>query len=177
MVSAGFKVANVTAGLIPGRSRSARSMVCLSTLASLRAATCASRSSVSPNANRIEPSSCRQAKSKLRTSRLIRRAASMLGRRSSGSSKKKRANDDAPRPRHWQVAELRVLREKREEGVDRTGGEAIADDDAVDLAGLETAGALIDAERADHSHPFTNRDAQGRVVAAAANQQHGGVVE
>ena len=112
MVSAGFSVAKVTAGLIPGRSRSARSMVCLSTLASRRATTWASRRSVSPNANRIEPSSCRQAKSELRTSRLIRRAASRLVRRSSGSSKKKRASDSrTPRSPQSSIASVERLAE------------------------------------------------------------------
>ncbi len=79
--------------------------------------------------------------------------------------------------RHRQVAETRVLGQHRKEGVYRTGGEAIADDDAVDLAGLKAAGALIDAERAYHAHPLADRDAQGRVVAATANQQHRGIVE
>ena len=79
--------------------------------------------------------------------------------------------------RHRQVAKARVLRQQREEGVNRTLGQAVADDDAVDLAGLETARAMIDAERADHAHALADRDAQRRMVAAAADQQHGGVVE
>ena len=65
----------------------------------------------------------------------------------------------------------------REEGVDRARGEAVADDDAVDLAGLETGCALIDAERADHAHALADRDAQRRMMAAAADQQHGRIVE
>src|SRR5215216_38119 len=71
-------------------------MVCLSTLAMRRAITCALRRSVSVNAATIEPSCSRQAKSTSRTSRLNRRAASMLARRSVRFSNEKRAMERQP---------------------------------------------------------------------------------
>ena len=81
-LSVGFSVASVTVGRMVRRSWSGASIVCLSTLAMRRATTWALRRSVSVKAARIEPSCSRQAKSMLRTSRLNRRAASMLARRS-----------------------------------------------------------------------------------------------
>ena len=42
---------------------------------------------------------------------------------------------------------------------------------------LRQRAPLIDAERADHAHALADRDAQRRMMAAAADQQHGRVVE
>ena len=42
---------------------------------------------------------------------------------------------------------------------------------------LRQRGALIDAERAHHAHALADRDAQRRMMAAAADQQHGRIVE
>ena len=79
--------------------------------------------------------------------------------------------------RHRQVAEAGILGQHRQERIDRAGGEAVADHDAVDLARLEAAGGVVDAERADHAHALADRDAQRRMVAATADQQHGRIVE
>ena len=42
---------------------------------------------------------------------------------------------------------------------------------------LEATLGGVDAQRADQPHPLADRDAQRRMMAPAADQQHGGVVE
>ena len=101
IVSFDLSAASVTAGSMriwPLPALSDSSMVCLSTLAMRRATTWAWRRPVPENTSRIEPSPARQAKSTLRTSRLTRRAASRLARRSISGGKLKRARD-RPMPR------------------------------------------------------------------------------
>ena len=79
--------------------------------------------------------------------------------------------------RHRQVAETRVLCQHRKEGVDRACGQAVADDDAVDLAGLKTAApwSILSAPITPMRSPTATLNVA--MVAAAPNQQHGRVIE
>ena len=79
--------------------------------------------------------------------------------------------------RHRQVAAARVLREQSEEGLDHARRKAVADHDAVDVARLDMLGSGFDAERADHLDTLAHGDAERGIERAAADDQHGGVVE
>ncbi len=55
--------------------------------------------------------------------------------------------------------------------------QAVADHDAVDVAHIEAARGEVDAHGADHAHALADRDAERRMHAAAADHQHGGVLD
>ena len=55
--------------------------------------------------------------------------------------------------------------------------EAVADHHAVDVARAEIAVRGFERERADQSHALADRDGQRRIIAAAARDQHGRVLE
>ena len=76
-----------------------------------------------------------------------------------------------------QVAETRVLGQHGQQRLDHARPEAVADDDAVDVAGVEIARGGLDAERADEADALADRDRQRRIGAAASDAQHGRVVE
>ena len=80
--------------------------------------------------------------------------------------------------RHRQVAEARVLGQHRRgrRRPSRAGRPSPMTMPSTSRA-LRQPARLIDAERAHHAHPLADRDAERRMVAAAADQQHGRVVE
>ena len=61
-----------------------------------------------------------------------------------------------------QVAEARIFRQHRQERIDHAGGKAFRDHDAVDVAIGEVLGGGLDAEGADHTRAFAERDRQRR---------------
>ena len=83
----------------------------------------------------------------------------------------------APSTATGKIAEAGVLGQDGQESVDCIGRQAIANDNAIEFARVEAPGALLDAERAHHAHALADGDAQGGMMAAAADQQNGGVVE
>ena len=61
-----------------------------------------------------------------------------------------------------QVAKAHVLGQHREQRFDHARPEAVADDDAVDVAGIEIAGGGLDAEGADQTDAFADRGGECR---------------
>ena len=76
-----------------------------------------------------------------------------------------------------QIAKAHVLGEHRQQRLDDARTEAVADDHAVDVAGIERARRALDAERADQADTLADGDRQLGIRAAAAGDQHGCFVE
>ncbi len=72
-----------------------------------------------------------------------------------------------------QIAEARILRQHREEGIHDARAKTLAEHDAVDVARAQVLGRGFDRERADHAHPLAERHRERRVGRATADQQHG----
>ena len=79
--------------------------------------------------------------------------------------------------RDRQVAKAHVLGENRQQRLDDTRAETVADHQAVDVARVERARRALDAERADQADAFADRDRELRIGPAAAGDQHGRFVE
>ncbi len=78
---------------------------------------------------------------------------------------------------HRQVAPARIGAELFHEVFDDRAIEAVADHHAVDVARAEIAARGLDRERADQAHALADRKGQRRIVAAAARDQHGRILE
>ena len=79
--------------------------------------------------------------------------------------------------RDRQIAKARVLGEHRQQRLDDARTETVADDHAVDVAGVERARRALDAERADEADTLADGDRKLRIGAAAAGDQHGRFLE
>jgi len=75
------------------------------------------------------------------------------------------------------VAKARVLGQHGEERLDDPGTQAFADDDAVDVAGVEIAGRGLDAQCADEADALADRDRKHGIGPAASHAEHGRVIE
>ena len=78
---------------------------------------------------------------------------------------------------HRQVAPARVGGKLLDEILDHGAVEAVADHHAVDVARAEIAARRLDRERADQAHALADRDGERRIVAPAARDQHGRVLD
>jgi len=75
------------------------------------------------------------------------------------------------------IAKAHIVGEHGEQRLDDARAKAVADHDAVDVAGVEGARRALDAERADQADALAERDRERRKAAAAADQEHGCVVK
>ena len=76
-----------------------------------------------------------------------------------------------------QIAIAGVFAHRDEERLDIARAEAVAEHKAVGVARFQIARGGLDAERADGAGAFADRDRERRISAAAAGDDHGGVVE
>src|SRR3954467_4736714 len=76
-----------------------------------------------------------------------------------------------------QVAKARVLGQHGDQGFYHARPKAVADDDAVDVAGIEIAGGGLHAEGADQTDAFADGGGERRKGTAAAETNYGGFVE
>ena len=76
-----------------------------------------------------------------------------------------------------QIAITGVFAHRDQERFDIARTEAVAEHQTVGVAGFEIARGGFDAERADGAGAFADRDRERRVSAAAAGDDHGGIVE
>ena len=79
--------------------------------------------------------------------------------------------------RDRQIAKTHVLGQHGQQRFDDARAEAVADDHAVDVAGIERARRALDAERADEADPLADRNRKLRIVAAAAGDQNRRFIE
>ena len=69
------------------------------------------------------------------------------------------------------------MRQHGEECFDHTWRETIADDNAVNIAGIEMPGCCFDAERTGNPDALAHGDAEHRIKRATAGNQYSCIVE
>ncbi len=79
--------------------------------------------------------------------------------------------------RYRQVAEADILRQHGEKGLHHARRKSVANDDTVNVAGIEVLGGGLDAERAQHLDLFAHGDAELWIERTAPRDQHRGILK